>query len=68
MGDYSDLLAKVQELKKSQSKHKKEKRLVKNMKMLVKDSNELSQIAAGGVFKGRKKTDYFATFDHSGRP
>ena len=42
MTDHSDLLAKVRELKANQKKVKKEKRLLTNMKMLVKDSHELT--------------------------
>jgi len=44
VSDYSDLLAKVRDLKANQNKVKKEKRLLTNMKMLVKDSHELTSI------------------------
>lgn len=42
MNDYSDLLAKVRELKANQNKFKKEKRLITNMKLLVKDTHDLT--------------------------
>ena len=46
VGDYSDLLAKVRELKQNQSKVRKEQRLITNMKMLVKDTQKLTSQAS----------------------
>jgi len=46
VSDYSDLLAKVRDLKANHNKVKKEKRLLTNMKMLVKDSHELTSIGS----------------------
>ena len=42
VNDYTDLLAKVRKLKTKHNKYKKEKKLITNMKMLVKDSNGLN--------------------------
>lgn len=64
--DYSDLLAKVRDLKANQNKVKKEKRLLTNMKMLVKDSHELTSIGGSRISPGLQNNQTipkFATID-----
>ena len=65
MTDYTDLLSKVRELKSNQNRFKKEKRLIANMKMLVKDSHELTNIPKGSSSRTRESGKHYATIDNS---
>lgn len=71
MTDCSDLLAKVRELKVNQNKFKKEKRLITNMKLLVKDSNQLTAATATAQAKPQQQVitspTHFATIDPGAR-
>ena len=59
VNDYTDLLAKVRKLKIKHKQYKKEKKLIVNMKMLVKDSNGLS----GNLMNPDPQKTNFSTID-----